>query len=69
MSRVDGIQKDEVIYIGDSDVDMLTGRNAGVRTVGVTWGFRSREELASCNPWRLADTPEELYRIIVQEEK
>lgn len=69
MSRVEGVTKDDVIYIGDSDVDMLTGNNARVRTVGVTWGFRSREELASCNPWRLADTPEELYRIIVQEEK
>lgn len=65
MSRVDGIQKDEVIYIGDSDVDMLTGRNAGVRTVGVTWGFRSREELLACSPWRLADSPEELGDLIL----
>lgn len=63
------ISADEIVYVGDSDVDMETGANAGVITVGVTWGFRSREELASCNPWRLADTPEELYRIIVQEEK
>lgn len=55
----------EVIYAGDSDVDMETGKNAGVRTVGVTWGFRSRDELLSCNPWKLAESPDELCGIIL----
>lgn len=50
-----GIQADETIYCGDSDVDMMTGNNAGVKTIGVTWGFRSREELAEHNPMLLAD--------------
>ena len=59
--------RDEVVYCGDSDVDMQTGKNAGVRTIGVTWGFRSREELLSCGPWRLADTPEGLGDIILNE--
>ncbi len=67
MSRTDGIRKDEVIYVGDSDVDMQTGKNAGVRTIGVTWGFRSREELLACGPWKLADTPEELGNIILED--
>lgn len=67
MSRTDGITRDETVYIGDSDVDMQTGKNAGVRTIGVTWGFRSREELLSCGPWRLADTPEGLGDIILNE--
>ena len=65
MASAEGIEKDEVIYVGDSNVDMETGINAGVRTVGVTWGFRTREELASFNPWRLADTPEELLDYII----
>lgn len=65
MSRTDGISKEEVIYTGDSDVDMMTGKNAGVRTVGVTWGFRTRDELLAHNPWKLADTPEELGDIIL----
>ena len=56
--------KGEIIYTGDSDVDMQTGNNAGVRTVGVTWGFRSRQELEACSPWRLADNAGELARII-----
>ena len=56
--RAAGItDKSAVVYAGDSDVDMLTGRNAGVRTIGVTWGFRSREELSALSPWKIADTP------------
>lgn len=65
MSHAAGTTKDEVVYIGDSDVDMQTGLNAGVRTIGVTWGFRSREELEAYGPWRLADSPEELGEIIL----
>ncbi len=67
MARVPWITKEEVVYVGDSNVDMLTGRNAEVRTVGVTWGFRSREELAACGPWKLADSPAELARYILDE--
>ena len=55
-----GVTQDEAIYVGDSDVDMMTGANAGVRTIGVTWGFRSKEELLAHKPWRTVDTPQEL---------
>ena len=50
-----GVRPEEVIYCGDSDVDMQTGKNAGVKTIGVTWGFRTREELASYDPMMVAD--------------
>ena len=53
MEGVSGIRLDEVVYCGDSDVDMMTGKNAGVRTIGVTWGFRTREELLAHDPWLL----------------
>ncbi len=66
MACVPEIAKDEVVYAGDSDVDMMTGLNAGVRTVGVTWGFRSREELASCHPHKLVDTPPQLSDYILK---
>ncbi|WP_069997401.1 HAD family hydrolase [Cellulosilyticum sp. I15G10I2] len=39
------VDKSECIYIGDSDVDMYTAKNAGVTSVGVLWGYRTREEL------------------------
>ena len=64
MESCKDIHPDEVIYCGDSDVDMQTGINAGVKTVGVTWGFRSREELAAYSPCLLADNPEEIYNFI-----
>jgi phosphoglycolate phosphatase len=64
MASCEGVSQDEVIYCGDSDVDMQTGINAGVKTVGVTWGFRSREELAAYSPCLLADNPEEIHNFI-----
>ena len=41
-----GMKPAEVVYIGDSDVDMQTAANAGMRSIGVSWGFRGRQELA-----------------------
>ncbi len=67
MAVVPDIRKEEVIYVGDSDVDMQTGANAGVRTVGVTWGFRSREELESGHPWKIADNAAQLTSYILEE--
>ena len=66
MEAVPGITKEEVVYCGDSDVDMMTGNNAGVRTIGVTWGFRSREELSGHNPWILVDRPAEITEALMQ---
>ena len=67
LKAVPGTTLDEVLYCGDSDVDMMTGHNAGVKTAGVTWGFRSREELEAYSPWLIADTPEEISRAIMAE--
>ena len=60
MSSVPGVSLDEVVYCGDSDVDMMTGNNAGVRTIGVKWGFRTEDELKRHNPWLLAESPREI---------
>ena len=43
--RIFGITADECIYVGDSEVDVETAHNAGVKCIGVTWGFRDEEEL------------------------
>jgi phosphoglycolate phosphatase len=61
------ISNSEVVYCGDSDVDMLTGMNAGVKTIGVTWGFRTREELSSYSPWVLADKAEDISDAILKD--
>lgn len=39
------VSKGRVVYVGDTDTDMRTGRSAGVATLGVSWGFREAEEL------------------------
>ena len=48
---------EEVLYIGDSKTDMETGQAAQVDTVGVTWGFRPREELEAFKPKLVAESP------------
>lgn len=57
---------DEVLYVGDSGVDMQTAANAGIEAVAVTWGCRSREELSSYSPAHIVDRPEQIARILFQ---
>ena len=58
------VNKKEVLYVGDSGVDMQTAINAGVDAVGVTWGFRPRTELEGFQPIGLIDKAEELLGFI-----
>ena len=59
-----GVEKAETLYIGDSETDMETGRNAGLQTVGVTWGFRSAEELRQSGGRQIVDAPAEILAIV-----
>lgn len=52
--------KDEVIYLGDTCVDMQTGKSAGVYTVGALWGFRDRQELSENHADAIIEHPMEL---------
>ena len=61
-----GVDKADVLYVGDSGVDMQTGLNAGVETCGVTWGFRPRTELEPFHPQHIVDSVEELRQIIMK---
>lgn len=55
-----GLTPNDILYIGDSGVDMETGRNAGMDTCGVLWGFRERDELVAHGATYLAANAEEL---------
>ena len=52
------------MHIGDSGVDMQTACAAGVKAVGVTWGFRSREELSEGGADVIVDTPEQILELL-----
>lgn len=55
-----GTDREDVLYVGDSGVDMQTAINAGVESCGVTWGFRPRAELEAFHPDHIADRAEEI---------
>ena len=57
-----GVSADDTYFIGDSEVDVLTGKNAGMVSVAVSWGFRDRSVLEDANPDVLIDTREELLQ-------
>ena len=59
-----GVTAQETVYVGESDVDVLTARNAGVPCVAVLWGFRDEACLRAAGAERLARTPDELREII-----
>ena len=50
----------QILYIGDTAVDMETAQNAGIITVGVLWGFRTKEELEQAHAQYIIDRPDQL---------
>ncbi len=55
-----GVSKEETIYVGDSDGDILTAKNAGIRSVGVSWGYRPVELLIKAGADVIANTPDDI---------
>jgi len=64
MHNYGAIDKDSILYIGDSGTDMQTAVNAGVRSVGVLWGFRDEPELLREGATFMASNPDEILKII-----
>ena len=58
------VSKEECLYIGDSEVDAATGKNAGLKTIGVLWGFRDRKTLETAGADQLIERPEELLQFV-----
>ena len=59
-----GVAKEEVLYVGDTNVDMQTAKNAEVDVLGVAWGFRPREELAAHKPLAIIEHPSQLLNYL-----
>lgn len=56
--------KETSIYVGDTGVDMKTGKGGGLFTIGVLWGFRSREELEENNADLIVSNTEEILNYV-----
>ena len=58
------LDKNEVCYVGDSEVDIQTGKNTNIKTIGCLWGFRSKETLEKENPDIVVSKPEEILNYL-----
>lgn len=63
--RVVGATKDESVYVGDSEVDLLTAANAGIDCIAVTWGFRDEDFLRAQGATVLTPTAPALARLLL----
>ncbi len=64
IAEICGVEPSEILFIGDSVYDIQTGKNAGMRTVAVTWGYQPKDALLAENPDFIADTPAEIIQYI-----
>lgn len=67
-ARALGVSMEDCIYVGDSEVDLETAKNCKIPCVSVSWGFRERELLEKLGAKEIADTTEELVKILTREE-
>jgi phosphoglycolate phosphatase len=59
-----GISTDECLYVGDSPIDVLTGKAAGVRTIAITTGVTTMEQLKENTPDNIITDLEQLLTLI-----
>ena len=64
-----GIKKEECVYVGDTNVDVKTGLNADVFTIGALWGFRTYDELKEAGAHFIAEKPTDIINLIKDSRK
>lgn len=62
--KILGSSKESTLYVGDSDVDVITAHNAKIKCIGVTWGFRDKDLLQSCGADYIIDKPCQINDIL-----
>ena len=60
---MEALQVQDAIYVGDSEVDVMTAHNSGLPCVAVTWGFRTKEELTNAGAKIFVDVPMEILKL------
>ncbi len=58
------VSKQDCVYIGDSDIDIMTAKNAGIRSIGAAWGFRGKAELVAAGADDIAETPKDIASLL-----
>lgn len=66
MAQVLGVAPARIAFVGDTSIDIRTAVNAGMYPVGVTWGFRGREEMIAAGAKAIVDSPMELVAELVR---
>ena len=61
-----GVEKKDAVFVGDSEVDVQTGLNAGLDVIAVSWGFRSREVVIEAGAQMIADDAHQLEKFILE---
>ena len=64
LAKLAGAKPKECIYIGDSEVDIKTAKNAGMKSIIVTWGFRDKDYLLTLDPEIVVDHAEDILKYI-----
>ena len=64
-----GVELSECVYVGDSEVDVITSKNAGVDCISVLWGFRDRDMMKEYGATLFAENTDELFAMITSENK
>lgn len=62
--RYFSIKPEKIVYVGDSEHDVLTAKNCGIDFIGVEWGYRGREALEKCGADTIIKTPLELITLV-----
>ena len=60
------ISKENTVMIGDTCIDIKTGKNAGIKTIGCLWGFRTLEELVNAGADYIADKPLDIVKYLCE---
>ena len=59
-----GLNKEEVLYVGDSDIDIKTAKNTGLKSIGCLWGFRDEETLKNAGVDVLVSEPSQILEYL-----
>ena len=59
-----GVQKQNTIFIGDGETDVLTSKNAGVKNISVLWGYRDKDQLESVGASNFVSQIKDIFTLI-----